>query len=474
MKKTDDNRKGSAYTASVMNIPDQTGFTVPPTLPMWRKICFALGQLGWSLGSYGVLNLINYFYNPPTATGGGRLFPLYIGSAAALGIVTAGGRLFDGITDPLLAGLSDRSRSRFGRRRSFMAVGAIPFAVLGVLVFVPPSDGTGALNIAWLFVMSFLFYLFMTMYVTPYFALMSELGHSPEERLQLSTMISITWALGFMLGSQVYLLQDIFEAFAAPEQALQMSLSVFAAVSLILMLLPILLIDERKYCENRVNSEPLLASLRTALANRNFRYFVLSDLSYWLAITFVQTGISFYVIMLLGLDGAAASGFLLVMFLASFVFYVPIGIIAAKLGKKRVLLAAFVLFILAALLMVSWGLIAMPPLLHGYLVMIMSALPIAIFGILPNAIIADVAEADGMRTGNHKAAIFFGARTLMQKIGTSITLLIFPFISTIGGDAATVVGVRATLLVGAAGLALGWWLFRKYDEAEVLKTLQGS
>lgn len=457
-----------------MNTHDQHVPPSPPTLPMWRKICFALGQLGWSLASYGVLNLINYFYNPPTAAGGGRLFPLYIGSAAALGIVTAGGRLFDGITDPLLAGLSDRSQSRFGRRRSFMAIGAVPFAVLGVLVFIPPGDGTGFMNIAWLFVTSFLFYFFMTMYVTPYFALMSELGHSPAERLQLSTMISITWALGFMLGSQVYLLQTVFEAFASPEQALQISLAVFGLVSLVLMLLPVLLIDERTYCEHRVNSEPLLASLRTALANRNFRFFVLSDLSYWLAITFVQTGISFYVIMLLGLDGAAASGFLLVMFLASFVFYVPIGIVAAKLGKKRVLLAAFLLFILAAILMLSWGLIPVSPLLHGYLVMIMAALPIAIFGILPNAIIADVAEADGIKTGNHKAAIFFGARTLMQKVGTAITLLIFPVISTLGADTATVSGVRATLLVGAAGLAVGWWLFRKYNEAEVLRTLQGS
>lgn len=448
--------------------------TLPPTLPMWRKICFALGQLGWSLASYGVLNLINYFYNPPTTAGGGRLFPLYIGSAAALGIVTAGGRLFDGITDPLLAGLSDRSHSRFGRRRSFMATGAAPFAVLGVLVFTPPAAGPGFMNIAWLFVMSFLFYLFMTMYVTPYFALMSELGHSPEERLQLSTMISITWALGFMTGSQVYLLQAVFENFATPQQALQLTLGVFAAVSLLLMLLPVFLVDERKYCEHRVNSEPLLDSLRTALANRNFRYFVLSDLSYWLAITFVQTGISFYVIMLLGLDGAAASGFLLVMFLASFVFYVPIGMVAARLGKRRVLLAAFVLFILAALLMLSWGLLPLPPVFHGYVVMIISALPIAIFGILPNAIIADVAEADGMQTGNHKAAIFFGARTLMQKIGTAVTLLIFPVVSTIGGDAATVTGVRATLVIGAVGLAAGWWLFRKYDEAEVLRTLQGS
>ncbi len=444
----------------------------PEKLPFARKIVFALGQFGWSLASYGVLNLVNYFYNPPSDGAGGRLFPIYIGSAAVLGILTAGGRLFDAVTDPLLAGLSDRTKASFGRRRTFMLAGVVPFAVLGVLVFTPPSSDPGLLNIVYLFVMSFLFYLFMTMYVTPYFALMSELGHSPEERLQLSTMISITWALGFMAGSQIYVLQEAFERFAVPEEAFQLALSVFAAVSLLLMLLPIVLIDERRYCRQRVSEEGLIEALRTALSNRNFRMFVLSDLSYWLAITFVQTGISFYVIMLLGLSAGAASGFLLVMFVASFVFYVPIGLVARRLGKKTVLSAAFVLFMIAAGLMLSWGVLPISPSLHGYVVMVFSALPIAIFGILPNAIVADVAEEDGIRTGNHKAALFFGARTLMQKVGTAITLLIFPIVTTIGGNGATVAGVRATLVLGMLGLLGGFIAFRRYDEAAVLSELR--
>ncbi len=472
-------------------------------LPFWKKIIYALGQFGWSLASYGVANLLVYFYSPPTQEGSDvRMFPLFIGTAALIGVVGGISRLFDAVTDPLIAGLSDRSQSKMGRRRKFLLIGSIPFAILSVLVFVPPVDGVSSLNMVWLFVTIILFYFFMTMYVTPFFALMSELGHSPDERLQLSTMISITWALGFMVGSQVYLLQGMFEGIlspvaitaaqpAAPEisaLALQISLGIFGLVSLILMLLPVIFIEERRYCEFHVSDEGSFEALITACKNRNFRIFAISDLSYWLAMTFVQTGISFYVIMLLNLDKGVASGLMMIMFLASFIFYVPIGLLAKKIGKKRLLSIAFILFITTAALMAFWGKLPLDPTLQGYAVMILAAFPIAIFGILPNAIVADIADADGIENGNYKAAIFFGARTFMSKLGQSLTLFLFPLISTISIGAAdkiaaaeaaakgleagaTVTGVRLTAVIAGLGLLAGFILFLMYDEKKILRTI---
>ncbi|MFP4618902.1 MAG: MFS transporter, partial [Spirochaetaceae bacterium] len=111
-------------------------------LPFWKKIIYALGQFGWSLASYGVANLLVYFYNPPTQNGGDtRMFPVFIGAAAVIGVAGGISRLFDAITDPIIAGLSDRSESPLGRRRKFLLIGAVPFALLSVLVFVPPIQG---------------------------------------------------------------------------------------------------------------------------------------------------------------------------------------------------------------------------------------------------------------------------------------------------------------------------------------------
>ncbi|GAB6089932.1 MFS transporter [Spirochaeta dissipatitropha] len=471
---------------------------VAPSLPFGKKLIYAIGQFGWSLASFGVANLLVYFYSPPVgAEQTAPMFPVFIAAAAIIGIIGGISRIFDGITDPLIAGWSDRSRAKMGRRRKYMAIGAVPFALLSVLVFMPPSVESYSLNTIWLFISIILFYFFMTMYVTPFFALLSELGHNPDERLQLSTMISVTWALGFLVGNSAYALQGIFEGVlsggavltpAISAQALQISLGIFALVALVCMMLPVLFIDENRYCERHVSEEGAFEALIQALKNRNFRLFALSDLSYWLAMTFVQTGISFYVIMLLNLDKEVAFLLMTIMFLTSFVFYVPIGIIAQKIGKKRLLSLAFILFMVSSLLMSLWGLGPIPPMIQGIGLLVFAAFPIAVFGILPNAIIADIAEADGIENGNFKAAIFFGARTLMSKLGQSLTLFIFPIVSTLAIGSvsrlseaealaqelvvgATVPGVRLTAIIAFIALFLGFLLFLRYDEKKILQTL---
>ena len=476
-------------------------------LPFWKKIVYALGQFGWSLASYGVGNLLVYFYNPPAQSGADtRMFPVFIGAAALIGVAGGVSRLFDAVTDPLIAGLSDRSQSKLGRRRKFLLLGSFPFALLSVLVFMPPVEGDSVWNAVWLFATIILFYFFMTMYVSPFYALISELGHNPEERLQLSTMISITFALGFMTGSTAYGLSGFFEGLlssgavsatnpASPEvrvMAFQITMAIFAFVSLILMLLPVLLIDERRYTEFHVSEEGSFEALVQAFKNRNFRVFALSDLSYWVAMTFVQTGISYYVIMLLELEKGFATTLLMVMFISSFVFYVPIGFAAKKFGKKRILSLGFVIFILAAFLMSMWGTLPFSPKVQGYGLILIAALPMAIFGILPNAIVADIADADGIERGNFKAAIFFGARTFMQKLGQSLSVFIFPIIITLNIGAAqrnseaieagtvgmggvdgapTVMGVRLTALLAGIGLIVGLLLFLMYNEKHVLKVI---
>lgn len=443
-------------------------------LPFGKKIIYALGQLGWSLGSFGVMNLLYYFYDSNTTSDGGRMFPVFILSAAFLGIIAALSRVFDGVTDPLIAGLSDRSRASFGRRRTFMAAGALPFALLSVLIFMPLSANQ-TVNTVFLMIFTFLFYLFMTMYVTPFFALMSELGHTPDERLQLSTMISITWALGFMAGNGTYAFQGMLEnAGIEPLKAFQLVIAAFAVVSVVLMYLPVIFINEKKYCETHSSEEGSFKAVVSAFRNRNFLFFTLSDLTYFLALTFIQTGISFYIIQLLGMPKEFATTLMTILFLLSFVFYVPVSLIARKTGKKKLLSFAFLIFTAAFFLLSLWGRLPLPSMVQAVIVTVLASLPMAIFGILPNAIVADIAEADGRTSGNFKAAVFFGARTFMSKMGASVTLLIFPFISHIGGEkggAPTVLGVRMTAIAGMIFLIIGLILFLSYDERSVLQTL---
>ncbi|MGQ9842619.1 MAG: MFS transporter [Spirochaetota bacterium] len=448
------------------------------TLPLWKKIVYALGQLGWSLASFSIGNLLIYFYLPPES-GDKAIFPAYIyqgyviGVLTIIGLIYAFGRLWDAITDPLIAGMSDRSRSPFGRRRKFLAVSAFPFALLSILAFTPPVNALSPWNAVWLFVIVTLFYWFMTMYVTPFFAWLSELGHNANERLFLSTLISITWAIGFAVGSQSVALQSMFEnAYGySSTKSFQVVILIFGAVSFILMYLPVIFIDERRYCEPNVSNEGTFEALKSAFKNKNFLFFTISDLAYWVALTFITTGLVYYVTVLLELDKAIYSQYMIILFALSFIFYVPANLIAQKIGKKKLLIFAFVLYSLVYVVASMLGWFPIDKNVQGLIVVFMTSLPLAIFGILPNAIIADIAEADGIQTGNFKAGIFFGARTFMSKMGQMIAALLFPSLILLGKTPGNDIGVRLTCVVAFFFCVGGLILFLKYDEKKVLEIL---
>ncbi|AEV28026.1 Na+/melibiose symporter-like transporter [Sphaerochaeta pleomorpha str. Grapes] len=450
------------------------------TLPFSKKILFALGQLGWSLASYAPGMLLVYFYMPPE-TGSSTVFPQRIYQGAILGIFTiiglafGVGRLFDAITDPLIAGLSDRCNSKKGKRQKFLRLGIIPFSLFSALIFVPPVSGYSVLNSVWVFVGVIVYYWFMTMYVTPYFAMMSELAHTADDRLFLSTLISITWALGAAIGSQVYAIKGVLENFSlSSTQAFQVTIFIFSGIGFLFMLFPILFINEKKYSKQEPNTEKIFESLVSALKNRNFLMFTISDLAYWVALTIASTGLVYYVTILLGLKESFTSFLQILMFALSFLFYVPVTILAKKTGKKRLLNLAFLLFILIYSFIIFLGRVPLNHELQAYLVVIMMAIPLAVFGILPNAIIGDIAQSDAFETGHHKAAIFYGARTFMSKLGQMVGGLLFPSLLLLGNTPGHDIGIRLTGLAAIIFVVVGLVFFLTYDEKAILKVLKAQ
>jgi GPH family glycoside/pentoside/hexuronide:cation symporter len=445
-------------------------------LPLSKKIIFAIGQFGWSLVSYAPGMLLIYYYMPPEE--GTPIFTAKVFQGSVLGILTvvglayAIGRLFDAVTDPLIASLSDRSHSKMGRRRKFLSLSVVPFALLSVLVFTPPFVGTSFFNSLYLIAMLLVFYWFMTMYVTPYFAWMSELGHTPDERLFLSTLISFTWAIGTAVAAQTYLFQDILQGMGfASETAFLMVIGVFALIGFLAMLLPIVFIDENKYCKKTTSTENAFESLKNALKEKNFRIFAISDLCYWVALTIISSALVYFVVVLLRIEKGYASTLQLILFGCSFLFYAPVHFIAKKTGKKPLLKFAFLtlgaVYALAFFLNDLWI-----PELQGAGLMILMSFPIAIFGILPNAIVADLAESVGRTTGEYKAGIFFGARTFMQKMGQMLGGLILPSLLLLGKTTEQPLGVKLIPIPAILFAAAGYVLFTMYNEKKVLDVLK--
>jgi len=432
-------------------------------------ILYAMGQLGWSLASFAVGNLLVYFYMPPEQ--GTPIFPSLIYQSAVLGVLTligvvsAGGRVLDGIVDPIVANWSDRKESSFGKRRWFMLLGAVPFALFATLVFFPPESSESATNFFWLAIIIALYYFFFAFYVIPYNALMAELGHTPQDRLLISTLLSVSWALGFVLGNSAYALQGVFENMGqSPVQAFQNTVILLHAIALVFMLLPALFLNEKRYARQAPSEHGIRESISAVFRNRNFRWFLASFLLYWLALTFIQLGVGFYTTLLLGLDKSMAFTFSVLSFLTSFLLYFPMSFLVKKWGKRRAMLTAYLIFGAIFAVVAFVKMIPLPKTWLLYGLAIAAAAPLAIFGILPNAIIGDEVEREERESGKQLAGMFFGVSAFTMKVGISLANLIFPSLLLFGKSSDNPLGVQYTALAALVFCLAGWWAFGKYRE----------
>ena len=111
--------------------------------------------------------------------------------------------------------------------------------------------------------------------------------------------------------------------------------------------------------------------------------------------------------------------------------------------------------------------------------MIIAALPMALLGIIPQSIVADVAEAESVTTGQNREGMFFAARTFAMKFGQSIAMILFTSLAIIGTAqeknsndiTASKLGLLIVAIVAASFCVLGAIILLFYREKKVMKTI---
>jgi GPH family glycoside/pentoside/hexuronide:cation symporter len=218
-------------------------------------------------------------------------------------------------------------------------------------------------------------------------------------------------------------------------------------------MVPVLAIDERKYVTSAPATMPPAASVRAMLGNRNFLLFEIFFLAYGIAITVFQTGNVYYVTVLLGFGESAVLYITAATGILAFALYAPVNLLARKLGKKPLCFGAMILLICAYLYCAFLGRLPFSGVMQAGIFVFLAGLGFAVFGILPNAIVADIADLDGRKTGERKEGMFYAVHTFMSKIGQMLAMLIFSSLLLLGKDPGDDMGVRLTGVV-AAGIGL--------------------
>ena len=441
---------------------------------MW---CYAIGQLGWSIISGLIGSWLVYFYQPnQEAINDGMiaLIPpgrVVLGILTIIGLITALGRVFDAVTDPLVGNWSDNCKSKLGRRIPFLRWSAIPLGLVFVLVFCAPVQGISGLNTAWLFVTVLAYYFLITCYCTPYTSLLAELPHNQEEKLKLSMCISLTFIVGTCIGYAAPVIWGILMSNGmARIPAMRITFAILSTLATIFMLVPAFGINEKDYCEAQPSNSNMFSSLGKTFKNKDFKVFVGQDIIYWFGLAMFQTGLPFFVTSLLHLPEAWTTYMMGGLTFLSLAYYPFVTKMTAKWGKKKLLVAAFIGFVLTFGITALAGekLSFIPITVQAVLIVVLGSFPQAIFGIIPQTIVADIALSDEIKTGESRSGMFYAARTFAMKLGQSLAMLMFTSLATIG---VAPFGYRLVALVASICCIAGGIIMTFFNEKKVMETI---
>jgi len=215
---------------------------------------------------------------------------------AIMGLLIAGGRFWDGLSDPIAGYLSDRTRSRLGRRRSWLAASALPFGLSVLMLWSPPSGLTGAWVVAWVGLGLFLFYTTYTALAVPYGALGAELSEGYHDRTRVFAYRQGVGAIGLVFAVVGYYLLLESERGAigsVSARDLGLGIGVFAAVTLcVTVAFVVARIPERVAYQDR-GPERLFGAFGDVMRNPHARRLLVVQCAHFLSVAALSLGSAF-------------------------------------------------------------------------------------------------------------------------------------------------------------------------------------
>ena len=388
----------------------------PPTkLNFSTKLAYGIGELSGSLPS----NILVFF------------FLFFLTDIAGLkpgvaGIIVMIGKVWDGINDPLIGWLSDRTRSRFGRRYPWMILGSIPLGLSCVLLWtISPSDDQ-TFQIIYYTIIALVFYTAFTAVLLPYSALSAELTQDYNERTNL-----ISFRSAFSIGGSIVslILAELIFSWVNNEEKQYLILGIIAGLIAIFSVYISVLGTYKRYNKIQKNNSiscpdsalSVKEKLRLIFTNFPFICVMIIYLCSWLSVQTIAAILPYFVINCMGLTEEHFTRMAITVQGTALMMMVVWNRLSHRLGKKTIYLMGIPFTIMAEL-----GLFLLQPgqVTLMYIIAMMAGIGIATAYIVPWSMLPDVVDLDQLKTGERREGIFFALVVQLQKIGIAVALLV--------------------------------------------------
>lgn len=452
-------------------------------LPRRKVVQYFLADIAKGLFNGMVGNYLLYFYQPPAVAGLPQLLPSnkLLGFITIMALLTALSKIVDAITDPLVANLSDKCKSPYGRRMPFLRISAIPYAFCVLMIFFAPFTAGSVGNAIWVGIFLVLYYIFYTLYFIPHRALVPEILPDHKERVGYYAISTV-----FFMGSSAVmyaatLFVDWFkQAGLSPLWAWRMVFTIFALVGVCCLLASAFSFNERKYVKHTsLPQDSFFKSVSVVFKNKNFVIFSLADLFSYISMAFFQTAMLYYITVLINVPENKAFLVMLSAIVTAIACFPLIIKYSKKYNKKSPLILASALFtVLFTFIYFGDNLASLMQgyeLVLGILMGILVAFPFAAINILPQSALSDIIQADSLKSGINREGMFSAIKTFVEKISYAVAMLIVSSVLTVGAVDDSQVGLQGIKLTGvfaAVFSLLSLIFFVLYNDKAVIKEIE--
>jgi len=380
-----------------------TGHSGTNRLSLRTKLLFSTGDLSTSI-PLAILMFFQLYFLTDVA----RLRPDYAGWAVGAG------RIWDAINDPLFGLLSDRIRTRWGRRRVLLLFGAVPLGLSFMLMWIVP--GLGQLGLAIYYALVFiLFDTAFTLVHVGYNSLTPEMTSDYDERSSLNgyrMVFSISGTLGAIILATVL-------GWSIKDQRLLYGLIGFI-LGLVAMIPPLVVfsITRERPAEELPEPLPMRQAIQSTLSNYPFRLVMGLYLLSWTTASILAAVLIYFATYYLRVPEQANYFVLLAQGMA--ILFIPVVVwLSRRLDKRR----AFILGA-ATWIAVFLGIFSLraDQVTLGYVLAALSGLGIATAYVIPWAMVPDIIEYDQLRTGQRREGSYYSFASFFQKLATGLAI----------------------------------------------------
>jgi glycoside/pentoside/hexuronide:cation symporter, GPH family len=332
-------------------------------------------------------------------------------SLAMVGTIIFAVRILDVFTDPLMGYISDKTYTRFGRRRPWVVL-ATPIMMLAIWrLFMPPEQVDVWYMFGWMMLLS----IGTTMMLIPYYAWGAELSTDYHERTRITGWRAAMGSLGQLTAQAVPAVALFFFAMGGTAVVLELVGTTMLIIFPIAVFLTVAFTPEP---ESKIRaSTPVLPGIKLMFSNGPFLRLILAFMVGFIGLNISTPLYIFFVADVLGAENESI--YMLSCFYLSNILAIPFWVrLGSKIGKHKAYIAAYVTIALIHPLYLLLG--------EGDFWWMLPITVITGFAAggfsqaLPNSMKADVIDLDHLQSGENRAALFFSAWSFAQKATASI------------------------------------------------------